>query len=158
MALQEIKLLIVENIRDHLSDFVRLNEEWISHYFQIEAVDRELAANPGQVIDNGGYIFSLLNEEEVVGVCALFREDEGVFELARMAVSPAHQGKGYGDALIQTCLKKLAELKAKKVYLVSNTKLKSAISLYKKYGFETTMLGEHPVYSRANIVMERNFL
>jgi len=152
-----MNLLITENIRDHLSDFVRLNEEWISHYFKIEAVDRELAADPGQVIDNGGYIFSLQYDEAVVGVCALFREDGGVFELARMAVSPEHQSKGYGDALMQTCLTKLTQLNAKKVYLVSNTKLTSAISLYKKYGFETTMLGEHPIYSRANIIMERNF-
>lgn len=154
-VLRGIRLLVVENSREHLADFVRLNEEWISQYFQIEEVDRALAANPGQVIDDGGYIFCVLEEEEVVGVCALFREGEGVFELARMAVSPAYQGKGYGGTLMEVCLKKLAELNAKKVYLVSNTKLTAAISLYKKYGFKTTMLGKHPVYSRANIVMER---
>jgi hypothetical protein len=47
---------------------------------------------------------------------------------------------------------------AKKVYLVSNTKLASAIGLYKKYGFQTVSEGQHPIYSRANIVMERHIL
>ena len=48
-----------ENNRCHLGDFIRLNEEWFSTYFKIEDVDRNLAADPGQIIDKGGYIFSL---------------------------------------------------------------------------------------------------
>ncbi|MFZ6820587.1 GNAT family N-acetyltransferase [Undibacterium sp. Ji22W] len=146
---------IVENSQDYLSDFIRLNEEWISHYFEIEDTDRKLAADPFQIVDKGGYIFCLLHEHEVLGVCALFNNGEGVFELARMAVSPQHQGLGYSNLLIQHCLDTLQSIKAKKVYLVSNTKLAAAINLYKKFGFQTVSEGPHPVYSRANIVMER---
>jgi len=145
---------IHENNKEHLNDFIKLNEEWISSYFSIEEADRKLAANPYTIIENNGYIFSLVEENEVVGVCALFNESNGVFELARMAVSPAHQGKGLGKALIETCISKAKEIQAKYVYLVSNTKLISAIELYKKYGFVTIKTGQHPVYSRANIVME----
>ncbi|MBN4081196.1 GNAT family N-acetyltransferase, partial [Caldithrix abyssi] len=130
------------------------NEEWISAYFKVEDVDRNLAANPMKVIEDGGYIFSLVLNNEVVGVCALFNDGNGIYELARMAVSSIHQGKGYGQKLMQICFSKLKELKAKKVYLVSNTKLEAAISMYKKFGFKTISQGQHPVYSRANIVME----
>ena len=150
--------MIFENNRDHLPDFIRLNEEWISTYFAIEDTDLALAANPAQVIDDGGYIFSLVVDDAVVGVCALFREKNNTFEIARMAVSPEHRGEGHGNALMQACLEKLHDLKANKAYIVSNTKLEAAISLYKKYGFETTHLGDHPVYTRANIVMEKNVL
>lgn len=146
---------VAENNQKYLDDFVRLNEEWISTYFEIEDVDRKLAANPGKVIDDGGYIFSLVCDEEIVGVCALFNEGNGIYELARMAVAPKHQGKGYGERLMQVCLSRLKEIEAKKVYLISNTKLNAAISLYKKHGFQTASEGRHPVYSRANIVMER---
>ena len=146
---------LVENKKEFLSDFIRLNEEWISTYFEIEEVDRILAKNPYQIIENGGYIFSLISDSDVLGVCALFNEGNGVFELARMAVSPKHQGKGYGHKLISACLAKLEEIGASKVYLVSNTKLEAAIALYKRHGFETISEGPHPVYSRANIVMER---
>ncbi|WP_196492465.1 GNAT family N-acetyltransferase [Psychrosphaera haliotis] len=149
-------VVIKENQQELLEDFIRLNEEWISYYFEIEEVDRELAANPIKVIDNGGYIFSLIDEGEVKGVCALFNNGNGIFELARMAVSPSSQGKGFGKTLIEHALAKLTEIGAQQVYLVSNTKLTAAIELYKSYGFKTTSEGQHPVYTRANIVMSRH--
>jgi len=149
-------LEIVENESKYLNDFIRLNEEWIISYFQLEDVDRKLAANPQKVIDDGGYIYSLVSDNEVVGVCALFNEGNNVYELARMAVSPKHQGKGYGEKLINACLSKAKEIKATKIYLVSNTKLETAISLYKKHGFKTVAKEQHPIYSRANITMVHN--
>ena len=149
-------VVIQENNKEVLEDFIRLNEEWISHYFEIEEVDRELAADPMKVINKGGYIFSLVEDGVVQGVCALFNNGNGIFELARMAVSPNSQGKGYGKKLIEHALTKLTEIEAQQVFLVSNTKLTTAIELYKKYGFKTTSEGQHPVYTRANIVMSRD--
>jgi putative acetyltransferase len=98
---------IIENSKDHLSDFIRLNEEWISQYFQIEEADRKLAAHPYQIVENGGYIFCLVSDNEVLGVCALFNDGNGMYELARMAVSPVHHGKGYSNLLIEHCLLKI---------------------------------------------------
>lgn len=149
---------IIENSREYLANFVRLNEEWITQYFAIEEADVNLAANPFKIIEDGGYIFYLVSENSVLGVCALFNNGNGVFELARMAVSPANHGKGYGSRLIEHCLLKLKEINAQRVYLLSNTRLSAAISLYKKYGFETVSNGPHPAYARENIVMERSFL
>jgi len=151
---QSEKVETHENNREHLESFVRLNEEWISRYFALEETDRRLAADPGRIIEDGGFVFSMTEEEEVVGVCALFCEGEGVFELAQMAVCPKHQGKGIGNKLMTSCLSKAREVGAEKVYLVSNTKLEAAIQLYLKYGFIATHIGPHPLYSRANIVME----
>ena len=145
---------IVENDRSFLDDFVRLNEEWINLYFEIEEPDRELARNPGKVIDDGGYIFSLLVDGEAVGTCALFNNGDGVYELARMAVSSQHQGNGYGKRLLEATFRKLEDINAARVFLISNTKLETAISLYKKYGFEVQSEGQHPLYSRGNIIMK----
>ncbi len=144
---------IFENNPNHLDDFIRLNEQWIAHYFAIEDSDRKLAAHPAGVMEQGGYIFSLVVEDEVVGVCALFNEGAGHYELARMAVDPAHQGKGYGDVLMQTALAKLHDIGAQQVQLLSNTVLEAALSLYRKHGFETVSTEQHPVYQRCDIVM-----
>lgn len=146
---------VLINQKQYLPDFIRLNEDWIAHYFRIEEADRELAHNPARIIVDGGYIFTLLKQEQVVGVCALFKEDNNVFQLARMAVSPAFQGKGYGDALINAAFAKLCELKASRVYLLSNTILAPAIGLYRKHGFTVLSEEQHPVYARCNIVMEK---
>ena len=146
---------VLINQKQYLPDFIRLNEDWIAHYFRIEEADRELARNPARIIADGGYIFTLLKEGQVAGVCALFKEDNEVFQLARMAVHPAFQGKGYGDALIGAAFAKLREIKASRAYLLSNTILVPAIALYKKHGFSVLSEGVHPGYARCNIVMEK---
>jgi len=146
---------IFENHRAHLPDFIRLNERWIRHYFELEEADRELAAAPERIIEHGGFVFSLVEDIEVVGVCALFKKGDDIFELARMAVDPASQGKGYGDVLMETALAKLDAIGARKVVLLSNTLLAPAIALYRKHGFEVVSTAQHPVYRRCNIVMEK---
>lgn len=146
---------ILVNSGEYLEEFIRLNEAWITCYFALEKVDMELARNPNKIIEDGGYVFTLLVKNNVVGVCALFKCDDGAFQLARMAVSPEHQGNGFGDVLLNAALDKLREIKAEKVYLLSNTNLISAIALYKKHGFKTVGKGRHPLYARVDIVMEK---
>jgi len=147
-----MKLAVIGAVRNRKSE---ISSSWIETYFSLEPQDVELAANPAGVIDNGGYIFTLTVDDEVIGACALFKEPDDVYEIARMAVSPAQQGNGHGSTLMKACLDKLRAVKAKKAYIVSHTKLESAIALYKKHGFETAHLGKHPVYQRADIVLER---
>ena len=146
---------IETNNRSHLPEFVRLNEQWISEYFSIEQVDRDLAANPGKIIDNGGFVFSLVQGDQVAGVCALLKETDERFQLARMAVNPALRGKGFGRALIEHAISQAKLNGAKSLYLMSNTVLAPAISLYERFGFTATARCQHPVYARCNIVMER---
>lgn len=146
---------ILENDTRYLNDFIALNEQWISKYFKLESVDLELAKNPEKIISDGGFIFAIMVKGSIVGVCALFKRGDRDYELARMAVAPDYQERGYGSVLMEHCLKRLTELGAKRVYLVSNTVLLSAIKLYRKYGFLTVHEGPHPLYNRANIVMER---
>jgi predicted acetyltransferase/N-acetylglutamate synthase-like GNAT family acetyltransferase len=153
-AAQEKKIHF--NHEAHLQDFVRLNELWITEHFKLEEADVALAQNPGKVIANGGVVFSLTVDDRVVGVCALFKEGDARYQLARMAVDPEHRGKGYGNTLMEHALAKAKELGATSVFLLSNTVLQSAIELYKKFGFGTVSTGQHPVYARCNIVMERS--
>jgi len=146
---------LLENGTEYLKDFIRLNEDWISRYFKLEESDHRLAENPFRIVEEGGYIFTLVDEGEVLGVCALFYHGQGVYELARMAVEPRHHGKGLSHRLMIAVMDKLDKLAASQVFLYSNTMLDSAISLYRKYGFETVSTGKHENYSRANIKMQK---
>lgn len=146
---------IETNNINHLTDFVRLNEIWIKEHFLLEEADRLLSDNPGKVIENGGFIFSTVRDGAVVGVCALFKDGSERFQLARMAVEPEWRGKGYGKALIDHAIKQAKLSGANSVYLLSNTVLGTAISLYEQFGFIVVSTGQHPVYARCNIVMER---
>lgn len=138
----------------HTNVFIRLNELWITETFALEEADRQLASDPYQIVREGGHILSLVEDGEVVGVCALLRESLTCFQLARMAVEPSQRGKGYGDILIQAAIAQARQRGAESIYLLSNTVLQAAISLYRKHGFETVREGRHPIYARCNIVME----
>ncbi|MDH5444016.1 MAG: GNAT family N-acetyltransferase [Gammaproteobacteria bacterium] len=146
------------NHSPHYADFIRLNEAWIAEYFSIEESDRKLAANPGAVIKQGGFILSLADEIDVLGVCALFSIDDNQYELARLAVDKTHLRKGYADRLVSEALGILKKQGATKVSLMSNTILKSALALYLKHGFMIVSEGPHPVYQRTNIVMEKELI
>ncbi len=144
------------NNRGHLADFIRLNDIWIKEHFVLEEADRALAANPGRIIDEGGFIFSALLADRVEGVCALFRDSAVRYQLGRMAVAPEQRGAGIGGALMDHALQQARLVGATSVYLLSNTVLHPAISLYRRFGFVPIATGQHPVYARCNIVMERS--
>ena len=140
--------------------FKALNEEWISKYFEIEAADRKALDNPqSYILEKGGKIFVALYNDEPVGVCTLIKMDdpEYDYELAKMAVSPAVQGKSIGWLLGQTVVNAAKDLGASKLYLESNTLLKPAINLYQKLGFKK-VVGRTTPYARCNIQMELSLL
>ena len=146
--------MIIERDRpDCFSDFIRLNELWITEEFELEAMDRHLSEDPGRVLREGGHIFSATIDGIVVGVAALFRDGPDQFELARMAVDPEYRGRGIGRALALTALQSARDEGATRVSLGSNTKLTPAIALYRSLGFTVVREGVDPVYARCNITM-----
>jgi ribosomal protein S18 acetylase RimI-like enzyme len=70
-----------------------------------------------------------------------------------MAVSRAWQGKGIGTRLIDKCLETAREWKLEKVTLYSNSQLKVALGIYKKYGFVDVPLIDSPLLT-ADVRME----
>ena len=144
---------------DDLRDPVRiLNYEWLEKYFRIEEGDRISLSNPKQeIIDKGGFIFYAKREGEIVGTASLLKKSGSVFELGKMAVSGKAQGYGIGTALLEHCIGFAREQSAEKLILYSNTKLQSAIHLYKKYGFQEVPL-EPGLYERADIKMEKHLI
>ena len=147
---------IVDYTPAYKEAFKSLNEEWISKYFKMEEADHKALDNPQKnIIAKGGHILVALLNNEPVGVCALLKMNDPVYEyeLAKMAVSPAAQGKSIGWILGKAAIDKAKELGAKKLYLESNTKLQPAINLYHKLGFQK--VAGHPTpYERCNIQME----
>jgi DNA-binding MarR family transcriptional regulator/GNAT superfamily N-acetyltransferase len=136
--------------------FRELNEQWISKYFKMEAADHKALDDPQKsIIAKGGHILVALYNNEPVGVCALMKMDDPVYEyeLAKMAVSPAAQGKSIGWLLGKAAIDKARSLGAKKLYLESNTILQPAINLYHKLGFQK-VIGHATPYERCNIQME----
>jgi ribosomal protein S18 acetylase RimI-like enzyme len=138
------------------ADFASLNYEWIEKYFTVEKHDREILDDPRRfVIEPGGQIFMAILEGKGVGTVAMIPSGDGVFELTKMAVSPAYQGRGIANYLMQRCIDFANERGAKKVFLESHRKLEPALALYRKFGFVEVPTDPNSEYARADIRMER---
>jgi len=139
-----------------LSSVVKaLNYEWLEKYFKVEKGDLIALSNPQvEIIDKGGFIYFAKLNKEIIGTVSLLKKSDTVFELGKMAVTENAQGLGIGKLLIEYCLTVAKEKNIEKLILYSNTKLTSALHLYKKYGFIEIEL-EYGLYERANIKMEK---
>jgi GNAT superfamily N-acetyltransferase len=144
---------IVAYAPPHRERFKELNLAWITEYFRIEEADRRALDDPeGYILGHGGQIFMAETGGQVVGGCALLRNDDGSFELAKMAVDPAMRGRGVGRALGEAAIASAKALGASRVELLSNTRLAPAITLYRSLGFVEVPLPANE-YERANIKM-----
>ncbi|WP_315815431.1 GNAT family N-acetyltransferase [Paraflavitalea speifideaquila] len=98
----------------YAADFKRINLEWLDKYNLTESHDLMVLDDPrGTIMDRGGIIFLAMAGDEVVGSAALMKEGEGEYEFAKMAVTPAWQGKGISRQLIDQCMQTAHEWKAK---------------------------------------------
>lgn len=149
------KIEIIEFSGEYAEDIKLLNYEWLNKYFKVEKGD-ELSLNDpkGQIIDKGGFIFFAKSNDKIIGTASLLKKTEEVFELGKMAVTENVQGLGVGTLLMEHCLDFARKKGIRKLILYSNTKLSSAIHLYRKYGFTEIVL-EPGLYERANIKMEK---
>ena len=131
-----------------------MNLEWLDKFNLTESHDLEILDDPqGTVIARGGCIFLAMDENKVIGTAGLWKESEGDFELIKMFVDSAYRGRGISKLLLDKCIDEAKQLGAKKMFLYSNSQLKTAIQLYKKYGFEDIPIVNAP-FLTADIKME----
>lgn len=146
-------LEIINYTPEHQPWFEKFNRDWIEKFFWMEPVDYDVLQNPEEhIISKGGFIFMAQLESELVGTVALKFVRPGIYEFTKMAVIDKYQGMKIGKELSWVAIKKAKQLGAEKIILYSNTKLISAIALYRKLGFtEITLDGP---YKRSDIKME----
>jgi putative acetyltransferase len=154
------RVITVSSMRtaEEAAAFARLNEEWISGFFAMEAKDRETLADPfGRFVEPGGDVLIARDgEDQVVGCVALEPTGDGVFELSKMAVAPAARGRGIGRRLMDAAIERARALGACSLFLGSNRRLVPAVALYESAGFRHVpreRIGDMP-YTRADVFME----
>jgi N-acetylglutamate synthase-like GNAT family acetyltransferase len=138
--------------------FNSINSEWIEEMFYLEDVDKEILENPKlNIIDKGGNIwFAEHSELGVLGTCAIKKMPDGSFELTKMGVLQKSRGLKVGEKLLKHVLVESEKLNMRPLFLITNTKCKSAIHLYEKNGFshDKALLDKYKdSYERANVAM-----
>ena len=145
---------IISYEEKYQSDFKRINLEWLDKYNLTESHDLVIMDDPiGKVIAPGGCIFLALHNNEVIGSAGLWKENEDAYELVKMTVVPEWRGRGVSKLLVEKCINEARKKKAQKIILFSNSQLQTAISLYKKYGFQQVPVTDAP-FLTADVKME----
>ena len=119
----------------------------------VEPYDAFLLENcASEIIDKGGNIFFGKLNGVVIGTYAILAPVDGCVELGKMAITAAHQGRGYGQQLLQHAISTAVALGHKEMLLYSNRKLENSIYLYRKFGFNEVPNEDSP-YERGDIKM-----
>jgi GNAT superfamily N-acetyltransferase len=147
---------VIEQFRPELAPaFARLNRQWIEELFAIEPPDEQVLGDPErEVIAPGGQIFFARADAEIVGTAAALLHSPGVFELAKMAVTPGWRGRGVGRLLGQAVIDFARSSGALRLFLLTNSRLSPAIRLYERLGFVHRPLPPATGYTRADVYME----
>jgi GNAT superfamily N-acetyltransferase len=149
-------LRIVPFRAEHGAAFRDLNLAWIEKYFAVEERDaRDLGDPATYILAPGGYIFMAELSGRPVGTVALMREEEGVFELAKMTVDDSTRGLGVGRALGEAAIAHARRIGAKRIELLTNSALVPAITLYRTLGFvDVPMVASEYVRANVHMVLE----
>ena len=134
--------------------FHDLNIAWIERLFRVEPADLKTLEHPQEaIIDHGGEIFFALIDGVPVGCCAAVHEGNGRWELSKMAVDPAFQGRGLGEALGAAVVQHALKHGATELYLLTNSSLHGAIRLYERLGFRHRPMPGNTPYARSDVYM-----
>ena len=150
-----MKLVFDTYKTEYDAPFKQLNLHWLEQYFVVDPHDDEVLSDPYRfIIEPGGDILVVLLEEKVAGVVALMPDENGVFEMTKMAVDTNLRGQKIGQKLLQYTLDFARDKGLDQLILYSNRKLENAIYLYRKFGFEEIPLETPNPYERADIKMK----
>lgn len=137
----------------HEKAFRDLNLEWIEEYFAVEELDRRHLNFPHEsFIDSGGAILIAQVGGIPVGCCGLLKHCADVYEVSKMAVSADCRGRGIGAELLRGIIALARARGARRLEIISSTRLETAIRLYRRMGFVEVPL-ETDVYARGNIAL-----
>ncbi|MEZ4932722.1 MAG: GNAT family N-acetyltransferase [Saprospiraceae bacterium] len=154
MTPTKLDFQIEDFLPEHKQRWKEINEAWVTEDFYMEEIDHQHCSHPEtSILAGGGHILVATVDGLVVGTAGIFKENDDVYELIKMAVDKNYRGLGIGKALCVAAIERVQEIEAKMFYLLSNTKAAAAIELYRQLGFVEVPL-DNAEWKRANIKME----
>lgn len=146
---------IVKYEKKYKEDFVKLNTQWVERYFVMEDADLEVLEHVEDLLESGAMIYFAIEGDQVLATCMAMPLGDDVWELCKLAASGQYTGTGAGSAVFDASMRYAKEHGAKKLTLISNSRLKPALHIYEKFGFKEVPLNKaYWGFERADIEFE----
>ena len=95
------QLKIIDHRSELNSKFNSLNRAWITKYFDLKLIDKEILENPDySILKKGGQIFFAKYHHQIIGNIALKFVNETTYELTKLAVDESYQRLGAEKAFV----------------------------------------------------------
>ena len=88
------------------------------------------------------------------GTCMVKPMEADTWEICKLGSNKNANHKGCGSAVFEAAMKWAEDHGAKRLCIISNSKLKAALHIYHKYGFQEIKLGDYE-YVRGDIAFEK---
>lgn len=146
---------IIEYREKYKKDFIQFNTDWIKDNFgYLEEEDLDTFDHIEESLEQGAMIYFALEEESVLAACmAKPLDKDGTWELCKLGSNKHLPHQGAGSAVFEAAMNWAIGHGAKKLFLISNSKLKPALHIYEKYGFREVKLEDYE-YARGDIAFE----
>lgn len=146
---------LIEYNSKYKEDFIQFNRDWIVDNFgflededikTFEKIDEELA--------NGAMIYFAIEDDTALACCMAKPMGSENWEICKLASNKNRPHKGCGSSVFKASVQWAIDHGAKRLFILSNSRLKAAIHIYEKFGFNEIKLDDYE-YVRGDIAFER---
>lgn len=146
---------IVKYEAKYRNSFVQFNTDWIVDNFgNLEKEDIETFEKIEEELKAGAMIYFAIEDDVVLATCMAKPMNGATWEICKLASNKHREHKGCGSAVFEAAMQWAIEHDAKRLFILSNSKLKPALHIYEKYGFKEIKLKDYG-YTRGDIAFER---
>lgn len=145
---------VVKFAEKYRQAFIDFNTDWIvSNFGFLEKHDKEMFDKIDEEIKNGSMIFFAVENEIPLACCMSMPMQNDTWEICKLGSNKKVGHKGAGERVFKAAMDWALERGAKRLFLISNSKLKPALHIYEKYGFREIKLDDYE-YVRGDIAFE----
>ncbi len=145
---------IIQFEEKYRQDFIDFNTDWIvSNFGSLEEHDIETFEKIDEEITAGAMIFFAVENEIALATCMAKPMEEKTWEICKLGSNKKVPHKGAGSAVFEAAMNWALNHGAEKLFILSNSQLKPALHIYRKYGFKEIKLDNYE-YVRGDIAFE----
>lgn len=134
--------------------FIDFNTDWIVTYFgKLEPHDLETFEKIDEELRNGAMIFFAVENDIPLACCMSMPMEGNTWEICKLGSNKDMPHKGAGSLVFKAAMEWAQEHGAKRLFILSNSRLKPALHIYEKHGFKEIKLDDYG-YERGDIAFE----
>lgn len=146
---------VIEYDEKYKNDFIQFNKDWIIDNFGfLEPEDIETFNKIDQELQTGAMIYFAVEGDTVLAVCMAKPMENDTWEICKLASNKNKYHKGCGSAVFEAACNWACDHGARRLFILSNSKLKAAVHIYEKFGFKEIKLDNYE-YERGDIAFEK---